>query len=258
MRPPETTKMTNTHSILKEIKSHRDNFYIIHYSCQSLYDDNEGLSPRVTSIVILSLCNRQTLSFSTHATAEEIGISKDEVTKYYDDIERKILEKFFEFIRDRRDKKWLHWNMNNLIYGFEHIEHRYRTLTGNIPTSIPIENRINIDSIFREKYGKNYAKKPKMSSLLELNGGPHRSFLTGLEEVEAFKRGEYIRMHNSTLFKVNFFEEAIDLCIRNKLKTDSNNFLVKIDRLYESRIAKIIGTMTATVGLIGAIIGFIK
>lgn len=250
--------MTNLNAVLGDIKRHKENYYIIHYSCQSLYDDNEGLSPRVTSIVIMNLSNRQTTSFSTHAIAEELKIQKEEVCNRYNDIERELLSRFFEFIKDKKDKRWLHWNMNNLVYGFEHIEHRYKSLTGNTPITIGIENRINIDSILRDKYGKDYAKKPRMASLLELNGGPHRSFLTGIEEVEAFKRNEYIRMHNSTLFKVNFFEEVIDLAIRNKLKTDSNSIIVKIDKLYESRIAKITGTIVAAIGLFGTLLGFYK
>ncbi len=32
---------------IREVKAHPERFYIVHYSCQSLYDDNEGLSPRV-------------------------------------------------------------------------------------------------------------------------------------------------------------------------------------------------------------------
>lgn len=247
--------MSNT---IKDIKSHKENYYIIHYSCQSLYDDNEGYSPRVTSIVVMNLCNRQTTSFSTHAVAEELKIRKEDVSSHYDDIEKKILCDFFDFVKDKRDKKWLHWNMNNLVYGFEHIEHRHKTLTGKNPLSISIENRINIDSILREKYGKEYAKKPRMASLLELNGGPHRSFLTGPEEVEAFKRCEYIRMHNSTLFKVTFFEEVLELTIKNKLNTDSNEILVRIDKLYESRIAKLTGTIVAAMGFIGTIYGLFK
>jgi hypothetical protein len=43
----------------KEVKKHPDRFYVIHYSCQNLNDENEGLSPRVTSIAIIYYANDQ-------------------------------------------------------------------------------------------------------------------------------------------------------------------------------------------------------
>ena len=88
----------------KQIRKHPDRFYIVHYSCQSLYDDNEGLSPRITSIVVMHLATEQTVSFSTHAIAEELGHSREEVLRHFDAIEEKLLRGFFEFIRDRRDR----------------------------------------------------------------------------------------------------------------------------------------------------------
>ena len=113
---------------IKEIRRHPENFYIVHYSCQSLYDDNQDLSPRITSIAITHYASEQTISFSTHAIAEELDIPREMVRDRFDDVERKLLNDFYEFIRDRRDKYWVHWNMRNLTFGFEHLEHRYRVL----------------------------------------------------------------------------------------------------------------------------------
>lgn len=179
--------------ILKNIKKNPQDFYVIHYSCQSLYDDNEGLSPRITSIAITHLATRQTVSFSTHAVAEELKISRENVIKNLDEIERKLLSEFYNFIRDRRDKFWIHWNMRNLTYGFEHIQHRYRVLVDdNIPV-IPVERRINLNDILKDYYGDNYAPHPRLMSLMELNGGLHRHFLSGKEEVQAFQNNEFIK-----------------------------------------------------------------
>jgi len=36
----------------RDIKKHPDRFYIIHYSCQNLNDDNEGLWPQVTAHIL--------------------------------------------------------------------------------------------------------------------------------------------------------------------------------------------------------------
>ena len=76
--------------------------------------------------------------------------------------------------------------MRNLTFGFEHLEHRYRVLGGNDASVVPVERHINLNDIFSDRDGIDYAGHPKMKSLVELNGGTHRHFLTGPEEVEAF------------------------------------------------------------------------
>lgn len=250
--------MLDLRETLKNIKHHPEIHYIIHYSCQSLYDDNETLSPRITSIAVLHLSTNQTISFSAHAAAEELGIQRDDVSSRYDEIERKIISEFYKFARDRRDKIWLHWNMKSITYGFEHIAHRYRTLTQEDPPSIPVERRVNIDEIYKLKYGDGFVDKPRMRCLMDLNGGRHRDFLTGEEEVEAFKNRQYIRMHNSTLCKVNFFAETLSLCLTGRLKTKSSRLAHKIDRIYESQISRIGGSIAAIVGLISGAASLIQ
>jgi hypothetical protein len=89
----------------ESVKKHPDRFYIIHYSSQSLYDEGvDGLSPRITSIVVMHYATRQTVSFALHAVAESMSISKDGVESHYDVIEKELLERFFNFLRDRREK----------------------------------------------------------------------------------------------------------------------------------------------------------
>jgi len=235
-------------SFLSEIRQNPGKFLIIHYSCQSLYDDNEGLSPRITSIVVSHFATDQTKSFSTHAVAEELGIRKEDVIADFDKVEKRLLERFFEFAKDNNDKVWIHWNMRNLVYGFEHLEHRHEVLTKKKPNSIPIEMRVNLNDIVADRYGGHYVEDPKMISLMNLNGGRHRHFLTGKEEVEAFKNGEYIRMHNSTLCKVGFFNSIIKKIKKGKLKTESRSIGVRIDKLLESRFSKVIALVVAIFG----------
>jgi hypothetical protein len=244
--------INSSSEFIREIKRHPDRFYIIHYSCQSLYDDNERLSPRITSIAAMHLATEQTVSFSTHAIAEELGISRDQVLNRFDDIERDLLSKFAEFIRDRRDRYWIHWNMRNLTYGFEHIEHRYRTLHHQDAPSVPIERRLNLNDMLSDRYGSDYCTDPKMHCLMELNGGIHRFFLKGEEEVEAFKNLEFIRMHNSTLCKVGFFKSAIQRMVRGQLRTQSRGIGPRLDKLLESRLSKGIALAAGLVGIITA------
>jgi hypothetical protein len=229
----------NSTDFIKQINKNPENFYIIHYSCQSLYDDNEGLSPRITSIAVTHYASEQTVSFSTHAIAEELGIPREYVKDRFDEIELNLLLNYYSFVRDRRDKYWVHWNMRNLTFGFEHLEHRYRALGRNDAAVIPVERRINLNDILSDRYGSSYAKHPKMQSLMELNGGIHRHFLNGAEEVQAFQNNEFIRMHNSTLCKVGFFHHTIKEMASGKLKTASKGLGALLDRIFESRSVKI-------------------
>ena len=243
----------NSKDFIKEVRKHPEIFYIIHYSCQSLYDDNEALSPRITSIAIAHYATEQTVSFSTHSVAEELRIPREEVRDRFDEVEKKLLTDFYSFIRDRRDKYWVHWNMRNLTYGFEHLEHRYRVLGCNDASVIPVERRLNLNDMLADRYGSDYAAHPKLKSLMELNGGVHRHFLTGEEEVQAFQNNEFIRMHNSTLSKVGFFQSTLRKLAKGKLHTASRGIGAALDRIFEHRLAKVIGTF-GTVLTIGVAI----
>lgn len=240
-------------ALIKEAKAHPENFYIIHYSCQSLYDDNEALSPRITSIAVAHFATEQVISFSTHSVAEELGIERENVRDRFDKVEMKLLTDFYDFVRDRRDKHWIHWNMRNLTYGFEHLEHRFRVLGGANAPVIPVERRLNLNDILSDYYGDGYAGHPKLKSLMELNGGVHRHFLTGEEEVNSFKNNEFIRMHNSTLSKVGFFHSTLRKLLTGRLHTASRGFGVTLDRIFEHRSAKIIAAiatiMTIFIGI---------
>lgn len=96
-------------------------------------------------------------------------------------------------------------------------------------------------------YGGEYANHPKMKSLMELNGGIHRHFLAGDEEVRAFQNNEFIRMHNSTLAKVGFFFRVIGSLVKGTLNTASRGWGVALDKIFEGRTAK-------TAGLFGTVI----
>ncbi len=230
--------INNSREFLKELKVHPENFFIIHYSCQNLNDDNEALSPRITSIAVTHFSTEQTVSFSTHSIAEEMHISRVHVQERFDDVERELLRSFYAFVRDRRDKYWVHWNMRNLTYGFEHLAHRYRALGGQDATVIPVERRLNLNDLIADRFGVGYAKHPKLRSLMEMNGGVHRYFLSGEEEVKAFQNNEFMRMHSSTLTKVGFFHSVIRKLTTGNLRVASKGLGITLDKLFESRGVK--------------------
>lgn len=100
--------ITDSRQFIKTVRSNPENFFVIHYSCQNLNDDNETLSPRITSIAINHYAMAQYISFSTHSIAEEMRIPRERVLDRLDEIEFELLKQFYEFIRDRRDKYWVH------------------------------------------------------------------------------------------------------------------------------------------------------
>ena len=234
---------------IKSVRDSPENFYIIHYSCQNLNDDNEGLSPRITSIAVAHFATEQSVSFSTHAVAEELKIARGDVIERFDDVERELLSQFYEFLRDRRDKFWVHWNMRNATYGFEHIEHRGRVLGLQNTPVIPVERRINLNDMIARRYGANYVAHPKMTKLMDLNGGRHRDFLSGAEEVAAFQNNEFMRMHMSTLCKVGFFENIMRKFVKGRLKTSARGWGARIDRMFESRWTKVITFLGTILGI---------
>lgn len=230
---------------IARIRRHSKNCLVIHYSCQSLYDDREGLSPSISTIVIKDFENDQTVSFAAHIAAERLHIRKEDITANFDQIEAALLEEFYEFVRNHSGNIWLHWNMINIQYGFETLAHRYNVLTGKNAPNIDIDSRINIAAILQGKYGYNYVAVPHMPNLMRLNGGPRKDFILGADEVEVFRQGEYARLHASTVSKVRFFGEVMELVIDGKLKTEKARIPVVIERGLDSIIAKAIGLAAA-------------
>jgi hypothetical protein len=113
-----------------------------------------------------------------------------------------------------------------------------------------VEVRINLNDILKNRYGNDYAKDPKMLSLMELNGGKVQGFLSGKEESEAFKAKDFIRMHTSTIAKVGFFGFVITSARNGKLVTAASGFLNAMDRLLDSRKARVIAACAACIGLL--------
>lgn len=205
---------------LIEIDKKRDICLIIHYSCESFYDVKDGHSPRITSIAVSHLDTGQTDSFSIHMTAEKMLITTQNLEQEYDKIERKMLDDFFEYVNQHTSYLWIHWNMRDANYGFPAIEHRYRVLGGN-PSIIANSNKIDFSRLLNDYYGKNYIAHPKMVNLMKKNKITDKDFLNGADEALAFQKKEYVKLHQSTLRKVNIFADFLDLTLNKQLKNDS-------------------------------------
>jgi hypothetical protein len=208
------------------------------------------MSPRITSIVVSHYSTGQTHSFATHAVAETLSISKDNIVARYDEVEGELLKRFYAFVRDKKDAKWVHWRMRSIVYGFEHLAHRYRVLTNEDPIDFPAEARIDLSDVLKARYGSDYAPDPRMKNLMMLNGKVVRGFLTGEEEAKAFKAGEFVRLNGSTISKVDFFRHVITLALRGKLKTAGKSLTHLVDRVLESRSARMWAMTGTTIGVL--------
>lgn len=250
--------MVDVRNFFKEISRSPGRFYIVHYSSQGLYDDRVGgLSPRITSIVVMHYETKQTMSFALHAVAEYLHISKEELDSNIDKIEKEILERFYEFVRDRREKYWVHWNMKNITYGFEHLALRYHKLSGAEPPHIPVEVRLDLNDVLKERHGSDFVERPRMKNLMLLQGPLDGRFLEGAQEADCFAKQEFIRMHNSTISKVEFFRHVIDMSIKGKLRTAGRGIAQRIDRLLESRSSRVCAFFGTLLGILVGIYQFV-
>lgn len=72
-----------------------NNYFIIHYSCQSFNRVESGKTAIITSIAIYSCASGTTESFDIQTTAERSEIKYDNIEENIEEIERKMLNDFF-------------------------------------------------------------------------------------------------------------------------------------------------------------------
>lgn len=241
---------------LAELMSQPEHVVIVHYSCESFYDRPNGTSPRITSIAVRNLESAQTASFSIHQVAERSGYSLDEIEPNYDKLEKQMLDEFYEYVRTHSGYTWLHWNMRDINYGFQAIAHRCRVLQGQ-PEKIDESNLVDLSRLLVAIYGIGYIGHPHLQRLLEKNNVSDKDFLSGADEAQAFERREYVRLHFSTLRKVNVLASFARLADGGILRTNSTwKDIYGIypqalgDWLKEHWLASLVGAIITIIGLV--------
>jgi hypothetical protein len=219
----ELKRLKRRKDVLAKMESLQDQAattLVVHYSCESFYEKTDGKTPRVTSIAARNLASGQTDSFSIHQVAEERQVSFDRISDQYDDLERQMLDRFFEFARTRQHCNWVHWNMRDVNYGFAAIEHRIRVLGG---TSIQIseDKKFDLSRALVDVFGINYISHPRLEVLLEKNKITAKDFLTGKQEADAFDNKEFVKLHQSTLRKVDCLANLFERTMNGSLQTNS-------------------------------------
>jgi hypothetical protein len=205
---------------LEELFQRAANVLVIHYSCESFYDRKDGRTPRITSVAVRNLRTGQTHSFSIHKQAEITGVAPASITAEYDRLEKEMLAEYFEFVRTQQGFSWVHWNMRDINYGFAAIEHRYRVLGGS-PVTIEDSRKFDLARLLPAAYGMQYIGHPRLESLVKRNGITMLDFLSGRDEAEAFDRGDYVRLHQSTLRKVDVLASILERAAEGNLETDA-------------------------------------
>lgn len=216
-------KRKATEKKLLELYEHSNRVLIIHYSCESFYDIKDGRTPRVTSIAIRNFSNGQTESFSIHKIAEKDKINITNISNEYDKLEKKMLKEYFDYLRTKEDYTFVHWNMRDINYGFIAIEHRFEVLGGK-PYKIRDDKKFDIAAELISLYGRAYighGENGRFLNLLEFNNITNKDALTGKEEAKAFENQEYIKLHQSTLRKVDCISNVLHRVIENSLKTNA-------------------------------------
>jgi hypothetical protein len=248
---------------IEELSGRDNTVLIVHYSCESFYDRPEGRTPRITSLAARNLSSGQTESFSIHKIAEQLGIAFAEIDAKYDDLERKMLDEFFEFVRAHQGHVWVHWNMRDINYGFAAIEHRYQIL-GGTPIRIEEANKFDLARAMVSLYGVGYVGHPRLQSLIKKNKITDRDALTGEEEASAFDNKEYVKLHQSTLRKVdvlaNIFERTADRTLQTNARWHEVygfSFRAVAEIIQEHWFFALLGLAAAIASIIGGIKAFL-
>jgi hypothetical protein len=195
---------------------------VIHYSCEGFDDRPDGSSPRITSIAVRNLGSAQTQSFSIHQMAERRHLSRAQLEQHYDELEKSMLDDFYAYVRTHRDYTWLHWNMRDSKFGFQAIAHRYKVLGGDEPPEIPEDRLFDLPRYLHAIYGRHYAPHPRLESLTKLNKLDNHEFLNGQGESDAFDNKDYVKLHHSTLRKVDIFSVFAERAHDGSLETKAD------------------------------------
>ena len=221
---------------LKDISSSQSKYLIIHYSCESFYDREDGHTPRITTVAVRFLETGQTKSFSIQEAAEMKSINLQNIEENYNALENDMLICFYDFVKKNDSSYWIHWNMRDANYGFYALENRARVL-GIEPFCITNDKKIDLARLLIDCYGRHYVDNPKLEKLVDLNNFSKLCFLSGKDEASAFENKQYIKLRNSTLRKVELLANILAAAINGTLKTNSkwkDKYGLNIQGVYEA------------------------
>lgn len=214
--------MSEANKTILELSTMRDKILVIHYAGEGWITDN-GKSGRIASITIKNLRNKQLKTFSLYHEIQKnnVDISNE---KNLDIIEKSLLQKYFNYIKELKGYKWVHWNMRFPAFGFGILEDRYNLLGGR-PVYIPDDNKIDLAQILGEIYGSNFEteeKNGKMINMLHRNNIFDSDIVRGPTEIEYFKAKDFLKIYLSNMKKVDGISELFNLTLSGQIRTNKN------------------------------------
>jgi len=209
-----------TRKKLNELSESEDHVLVIHYSCESFYNRTDGKTPRVTSIAVRNYASGQTASFSIHKVAELKNVEFGKIDQNYDLLEKEMLLEFYEFMKQHRAYFWVHWNMRDINYGFPALEHRFKILGGE-PYILDDSKKVDLSRALVALYTVGYVPHPRIIQLMVVNHITAKDLLDGQGEADAFEKKEFVKLHQSTLRKVDVFCNFLGRTLDGSLITNA-------------------------------------
>lgn len=192
------------------------NTFFIHYSCTSFFG-GEAI-PKITSISIFSRRLNRVVTFD-YITSRNYLESKKQATDD-DNIERRLLEEYTNYLNDHQSCKWIHWNMSSTRFGFEALNLRCEAL-GVQPLNLDSYDLQDLSGLFTQKYGRKFIEGPRMTNLAVKNNLWKDYMYYGSEEPELFAAKEYKKLQISSSEKAKLIFSFLNLSVNNKLKTNT-------------------------------------
>jgi len=203
---------------VRNLKSGQTKTWSIHKSAE-LLDEVESLRQMVEANAPLA---------ADVQPVEGSASSAKDVSEILSPLEFDMLKGYFSFIQDHSDSTYIHWNMRDDNYGFSALEHRFRVL-GGTPVILQDNKKFDLARELITLFGKRYAphtspsgRKGRLMSIIELNRIADTDALQGAEEASAFVKGEFIKLQQSTLRKVDVLANIFDRTHDKSLKTKSS------------------------------------
>jgi hypothetical protein len=209
----------------------------VHYACESFLKAKDR-PPAVSCIAIKHIARDEVrvVSHRTFTTAAPESaftgrrfLRKRRRPASPTELERRVLEEFYDYLQRHPDAQIVHWNMNSASFGFDAIADRYHNLTGKkAPVTLPTDRVHDLDSIIGRRYGEDYASHPKMKDTAELNNCSMRSFVRGDEEATAFEDRDFPLIESSTRAKVDIISRLLRLTLNGSLRTRNSAGMVAV------------------------------
>jgi hypothetical protein len=258
-----SAKKDNAVQRLKTLMDDPGQALVIHYSRQNLSDNERGMAtPRIIAIMVKSLDGVTTNCFAIHHEAEKAKITLENITDYYDLLEERLLISFTNFVKANPGRKWIHWDMNDVHFSFEAIEHRYKVLVdeaGEGFVQVPNKDRVNLNQMIKAIYGSNYEIEPQLDNLMRTNNKGHlvADFLSLPEEALSFKQLAFPAILESLRAKVNFLLDVIEKTANESLKVGKRNRINRLKSFITHPITATISLFLTLASLIIKIIGLL-